>query len=76
MFKNQKMNLVLIKDVTNYYQLLEAKEMEKYKDLAVATASHELRTPLNGIMTMMHILKDKVKKSNLLKYINIADNSA
>lgn len=70
------MSLLLIKDVSDYYKLIEAQESEKFKDLVVATASHELRTPLNGIMTMLHILKSKIKDPSKLQYLQIADNTA
>lgn len=75
-FNNQPMTLMLIKDSTNLYDLKQAKEAERNKDLMMATTSHELRTPLNGIISMMQILEQKIKNTSLKKYIKIASTSA
>lgn len=66
----------MAQDMTAYYELQKVRESEKYKDLIVATTSHELRTPLNGIMTMLELLKSKIKKKGLLKYLKYAESSA
>ena len=66
---------VFITDITEQYTLINLKLADENKDKVVATVSHELRTPLNGILGMVNLLQNEVKKPHLKNYLKICESS-
>ncbi|NIJ44579.1 two-component system sensor histidine kinase/response regulator [Wenyingzhuangia heitensis] len=53
---------------------LETLDIAKNEFLTII--SHEINTPLNGIMGFINVLKDKLKSSELIEFVNLLDVSA
>lgn len=49
--------------------------LDKAKAQFTRMISHEIRTPLNGILGPLHILKDKAESEEIIKLINILNES-
>ena len=84
-------NLQLTEQLTDYTHNLEAKVLERTKELEdaklraeqsskarsefLANMSHEIRTPMNGVLGMMELLKVTALDEKQLDYVNTAQNS-
>ena len=53
----------------------ELLSLDKSKSEFLNIISHELRTPLNGILGTLYLLKDQVESKEMVKLINILDDS-
>ena len=49
--------------------------LDKAKAQFTRMISHEIRTPLNGILGPLHILKDKAESEEIIKLINLLNES-
>ncbi|MCK4664586.1 MAG: hybrid sensor histidine kinase/response regulator [Bacteroidales bacterium] len=53
----------------------ELLNLENAKDEFLSIISHEIRTPMNGILGTLHLLKDMAETKQIIKLVNILDDS-
>ncbi|NJB82387.1 hybrid sensor histidine kinase/response regulator [Wenyingzhuangia aestuarii] len=54
----------------------ELETLDVAKNDFLSIISHEMNTPLNGIMGFINVLKDELKTSELIEFVNLLDISA
>ncbi|ANW95165.1 hypothetical protein AXE80_02180 [Wenyingzhuangia fucanilytica] len=54
----------------------ELENLDAAKNDFLAIISHEINTPLNGILGFINVLKDELKTSELIEFVNLLDESA
>ena len=77
-WRNEKVILILLKDVSSKIKLETMKELNDYKDLLLASVSHDLRTPLNSIICFLELISEEVKRTSkkCLEYALAAQSSS
>lgn len=76
LFDQQTCHLIIIRDITDLVKTEYARSIEKLSEVMIASTSHDMRTPLNSIISMLHLLQDKVTDSQLAQLIRVAINSS
>lgn len=73
-WKNEKVILIILSDITSKIKLQNLKEINDYKDILLATVSHDLRTPINSIICYLEMISEEVKdiSPRSLEYTNAA----
>jgi len=69
-FEGQEVKLLIFFDLNEQETLKKMKELNEYKDKALAMVSHDLRTPLNGIIGMIKVIEQRIEDKEVLKYLN------
>lgn len=71
-WRNEKVILIILSDITFKIKLQNLKEINDYKDVLLATVSHDLRTPINSIICYLEMISEEVKNVSprTLEYVN------
>lgn len=77
-WRNEKVILILLKDVSSKIKLQTMKELNEYKDMLLASVSHDLRTPLNSIICFLELIFEEVKHTSqtCFDYVRAAQSSS
>lgn len=68
-WQNKKAILISFNDISSTKTIINLTEINRNKDIILATVSHDLRSPLNNILGIFTILNEKVTDQTSLKCI-------
>ncbi|TNV84683.1 hypothetical protein FGO68_gene3435 [Halteria grandinella] len=68
----QQIVLTTVRDMSNFIELEQQKNLSNMKTVAFASAAHEFRNPLNAIETSLTILEPLIDKQKCGKFFKIA----
>lgn len=76
-YRKQKSFLIILFDLTDEQATRALKDINEYKDKAIAMVAHDLRTPLNGIIGILNLISDKITENpEIYKYLNACSSLA
>lgn len=73
-FGTQKLVMTTLRDMSDWAELEQQKNLSYLKTVAFASAAHEFRNPLNAIVSSLSLLENLFDKTKGHKYYTTAKN--